>query len=211
MRLIWFLCFGFLVCASAHAQKVLTEGYMRYNISVTQGSDKPGVADAFAGASQIVYIKSYKARIDFTSPVRSQSIVYDAQSANGFVLNQSGQDKYMIPLEGEKWSQYNKKYKGLVFGPASGSKQIAGYNCKKALGKVTDGTEITVYYTSDLVVMAKGYDAMFASLDGMPLEYEITSNGVTINYSASSVQTGMVSAATFDAPKTGYKVLEIKQ
>jgi GLPGLI family protein len=211
MRSIWFLCIGILVCTSAQAQKVLAEGYIRYNISVTQGASNPGVADAFAGASQIVYFKSYKARTDFTSPVRSQSTVYDAQSSNGFVLNQSGQDKYMIPLEGEKWMQYNKKYKGLAFAPASGSKQIAGYSCKKALGKAADGTEITVYYTSDLVVMAKGYDAMFASLDGMPLEYEITSNGVTINYAASSVQTGMVSAATFDAPKTGYKVLEIKQ
>jgi hypothetical protein len=153
-------------------------------------------------------IKGYKARLDFKSPIRSQSNIYDAQSANGFVLKQSGQEKYLLPLEGEQWTRYHKRYQGIVYTEISEAKQVAGYNCKKATAKLADGGIIVVYYCPDLTILAKGYDPAFASLSGIPLEYEITSSGVVVNYKAQTVQMTMVSGGNFEIPKTGYKVLE---
>jgi hypothetical protein len=197
-----------LVSLHSMAQKVMTEGVIQYAITVTEGADKPAVASAFEGASQTLMIKAYKARLDFKSPLRMQSGVYDAQSGNGFILKQSGTEKYLMPLEGGNWAKYHKRYQGIVFTKLAETKQIAGYNCTKATGKMTDGGTIVVYYCPELTILAKGYDPAFSILGGLPLEYEISSNGVVVNYKAQSVQMTMVSSGSFEMPKTGYKVLE---
>lgn len=140
-----------------------------------------------------------------------QSGVYDAQSGNGFILKQSGTEKYLMRLEGGNWAKYHKRYQGIVFTKLPETKQIAGYNCIKATGKMTDGGTIVVYYCPDITTLAKGYDPAFSILGGLPLEYEISSNGVVINYKAQSVQMTMVSMGSFEMPKSGYKVLEFGQ
>ena len=149
---------------------------------------------------------------DFKSPLRSQSTIYDAQTGNGFILKQSGNEKYLLELVGANWKKYHKKYDGVVFAKEETMKQIAGYNCKKATGKMADGSTVVAYYCPDLTVMATGFDPLFGSLSGIVLEYEISNpNGVTVNYQAQSVQMTMVNAAQFEMPKSGVKVLTFEQ
>lgn len=207
-RYLLIVCSAMLFAYSSMAQKVMTEGVIKYAITVTQGADNPSVASAFEGATQSLLIKGFKARLDFKSPLRSQSTVYDAQTGNGFIMKQSGAEKYLMPLEGANWLKYHKRYQGIVFTKVNEVKQIAGYNCTKAIGKMTDGGTIVVYYSTDLTVLVKGYDPAFASLGGLPLEYEVNSNGVVLNYKAESVLMNMVNSGNFDMPKSGYKVLE---
>jgi hypothetical protein len=202
------LSFAMLIAFGSTAQKVMTEGIIQYAITVTAGADNPTVASAFEGATQTVMFKSFKARIDFKSALRSQSNIYDAQTGNGFILKQSGSEKYLMHLEGGNWKKYHKRYQGMVFTKTAEVKQIAGYNCTKSIGKMADGGALVVYYCPDLIALAKGYDPAFETLDGLPLEYEINSNGVVVNYKAQAVQLTMVSTGNFDKPKTGYKVLE---
>jgi hypothetical protein len=197
-----------LIALGGIAQKVMTEGVIQYAITVTEGADNPTVASAFEGASQTLMIKAYKARLDFKSPLRSQSSIYDAQTGNGFVLKESGSEKYLMPLEGGDWKKYHKRYQGVVFTKMDEVKQIAGYNCVKTIGKLTDGSTLVVYYCPELTALVKDWDPTFTSLRGIPLEYEINSNGVVLNYKAQSVQMTMVSSGNFEMPKSGYKVLE---
>lgn len=194
------------------AQKVMTEGIVQYSVSVLNGGDNPSVASAFNGATQTLFLKSNKAKLDFKSPLRSQSTVYDAQTGNGFIIKQSGSEKYLLELVGANWKKYHKRYDGIVFTKEETLKQIAGYTCKKATGKMADGSEVVAYHCTDLTMMAHGYDPLFGSLPGLVLEYEITNpNGVTVSYQAQSVQMTMVNAAQFEMPKSGVKVLTFEQ
>lgn len=195
----------------ASAQKMMVEGIVEYKITVVNANDVPGVADAFVGASQTLQMKGYKARTDFKSSLRNQVTVYDAQSGNGFVLRQTGNEKFLIPLDAKSWKTYHKRYEGTNYSITREQKTIAGYLTTKAVGKMADGGEITVYFAPDLKHMAKGYDLAFADLPGLPLEYELKSGGVVLRYEATEVKQTMVSSATFDMPKSGYKVLEYKQ
>jgi hypothetical protein len=88
-----------LITVGSIGQKVMTEGVIQYTITVTEGADNPTVASAFEGATQTLMIKAFKARLDFKSPLRSQSSIYDAQTVNFFVLNQSGSEYYLLDLE----------------------------------------------------------------------------------------------------------------
>ncbi|QGW29070.1 hypothetical protein [Phnomibacter ginsenosidimutans] len=194
------------------AQRVITEGIIQYNVTLVKGGENASVASAFNGATQTLLLKSGKARLDFKSPLRSQSTIYDAQTGNGFILKQSGNEKYLLELVGANWKKYHKKYDGVVFAKEETMKQIAGYNCKKATGKMADGSTVVAYYCPDLTVMATGFDPLFGSLSGIVLEYEISNpNGVTVNYQAQSVQMTMVNAAQFEMPKSGVKVLTFEQ
>lgn len=194
------------------AQRVITEGIIQYNVTLVKGGENASVASAFNGATQTLLLKSGKARLDFKSPLRSQSTIYDAQTGNGFILKQSGNEKYLLELVGANWKKYHKKYDGVVFAKEETMKQIAGYNCKKATGKMADGSIVVAYYCPDLTVMATGFDPLFGSLSGIVLEYEISNpNGVTVNYQAQSVQMTMVNAAQFEMPKSGVKVLTFEQ
>lgn len=194
------------------AQRVITEGIIQYNVTLVKGGENASVASAFNGATQTLLLKSGKARLDFKSPLRSQSTIYDAQTGNGFILKQSGNEKYLLELVGANWKKYHKKYDGVVFAKEETMKQIAGYNCKKATGKMADGSTVVAYYCPDLTVMATGFNPLFGSLSGIVLEYEISNpNGVTVNYQAQSVQMTMVNAAQFEMPKSGVKVLTFEQ
>lgn len=195
----------------AGAQKVLVEGIVEYKITVVNKGDVPGVADAFAGAAQTLQVKAYKARIDFKSTLRNQVTVFDAQAGSGFVLRQTGNDKFLIPLDSKTWKQYNKRFDGTTYNITQEQKTIAGYTATKAIGKMADGSEITVYFAPDLTLMGKGYDLAFSDLPGLPLEYELKSGGVVLRYEATEVKQTMVSSSNFEMPKSGYKILEYKQ
>ncbi|HSR37349.1 MAG TPA: hypothetical protein VLL95_00440 [Phnomibacter sp.] len=195
----------------AGAQKMLVEGIVEYKITVVNANDVPGVADAFVGAAQTLQVKGYKSRTDFRSSLRNQVTVYDAQTGNGFVLRQMGNDKFLIMLDSKTWKLYHKRFDGTTYTIGQEQKTIAGYTTTKAVGKMPDGSEITVYFAPDLGLMAKGYDLAFANLPGLPLEYELKSGGVVLRYEATEVKQTMVNSSSFDMPKSGYKVLEYKQ
>jgi GLPGLI family protein len=193
------------------AQKIFTEGIVEYRIEILKGAENATVASAFSGATQTLYIKSYRARLDFKSNLRNQSTVYDAQDKKGFILKQNGTEKYLLPLENENWQKYHQRYLGVSFTKMTDTKQIAGYTCLKAVGKMKDGAEVVVYYCPELKPLAVGYDPLFETLDGLPMEYQLGSNGVLLSYTTQSVQATMVAAGLFELPKTGYKVLEFAQ
>lgn len=200
-----------LSCLNAYTQKVFSEGTITYNVSVISGKTDPGIADAFDGATLTVYMKGSDVRSDFTSTLMTQSILYNAKDSSAVKLKESGQQKYITYLNSSQWEQYNHKYNGIRFSYSNDSKTIAGYNCKKAVGTLKDGGQISVYYAPDLVPLSPGYEYEFRSLPGVPLEYEVTSGQIVVKYLAASVQFSPVSASKFDLPKSGYKVLDYKQ
>jgi GLPGLI family protein len=206
-----FLISMLIVSIAGISQKMITDGTVNYNVSVVNGKDQPGIAEAFDGATLTVAIKGPMIRSDLNSKVRLQSIFFNAQSGTAVILKESGTEKYMINLSAPQWEQYNRKYTGVKFDFTNDSKTIAGYNCKKASGTLKDGSAVTVYYAVDLKPVYQGYEYVFKDLPGLPLEYEITTGTITVKYLASSFVTTPVSASRFDLPKSGYKLLDYKQ
>jgi GLPGLI family protein len=200
-----------LLIISGFSQKVFTEGVVQYKVSVINGKDQPGIADAFDGASQTVWMKASQVRVDFTSPLRLQSTLFEAKDGSVVILKESGKEKYMMNLSKDQWGPYNHKYQGVQFSYLNESKTVAGYNCKKAVATLKDGGQIIVYYAPDLIPFAPGYEYAFKDIPGLPLEYEVTMGKITVKYSAASIQTTPVAASKFDLPKSGYKILEYKQ
>jgi hypothetical protein len=139
-------------------------------------------------------------------PILSISrVIYDANTGFGVILREVSGQKLLIRMNPDAWSERNRMYEGVVFSNTRETKIIAGYNCVRATGQTSAGAQVSVYYTKDLVPENKQYDPIFKTLEGLPLEYELTNGNVKITYRFSKMNLNPVPASKFDIPLSGYR------
>jgi len=193
---------------SVSAQKKFTEGTISYDIVINTGSDKPQNADFFDGATSAVYIKGAKSRTEMISPLGTQSTIIDGSNNSVVILKEFGEQKYMINLSPADWADANKKYADISFTYVPDSiKTIEGYTCKKAIGKLKDGTMFTVWYTTELNPVNRDFQYANRSLPGLALQYETVMGNLKVTYTVSNISFNPVPASKFDLPKSGYRVV----
>ena len=202
-----FIVILFLNAFTLDAQKVISEGTLVYNISIQTGSNEPKMADMLDGATTAIYIKGSQSRSDLVSGLGSEITIYDSKKGSGVILKDYSGQKLMITLTKEDWDKKNSKYEGITFETTNESLEIAGYNCKKAIAKLKDGSSFVVYYTSELEVADKNYDTQFKNLPGLALQYEWQSGKMRFKYTLSKINFDAVPASKFDIPKSGYRVI----
>lgn len=208
MKQIFTLLIGMMMLSNGlWAQKKLTEGTISYDIMINTGSAKPQAADFLDGATSTVYISGNKTRTDMVSSLGTQSTIMDAAKNTITILKEFGDKKYMIKLTPADWSDANKRYENVSFTQTAETKTIAGYVCKKAIGKLADGTTFSVWYTPDLVTENKDFQYATRSLPGVAMEYETNLGNLKVTYTVSKISTTPVVASKFDLPKAGFRVL----
>jgi len=193
------------------AQKRITEGTISYDIVVNTGNNNPSIADMFNGATSIVYLKGYQTRFERVSSLGVESTIVDGKSGNVTVLKEYGEQKYMITMTPDNWKDANKKYEGIVFTYEEEYKTIAEYKCQKAIGKMKDGTTITVFFTKDLVANNREFEYAYKSLPGLAMEFETIIGSLKVTYTVSKVNFGIVPAAKFELPKSGFRVMTYEE
>ena len=189
------------------AQKVLSEGVIVYDITIQTGSKEPQLADMFDGAKTTIYLKGSQSRTEMVSPLGSTTTIFDARSNAGAVLKEYGNQKLLIKMTKEDWTDLNSKYSGIAFTLENETKEIAGYQCQKAHAKLKDGSSFTVFFTKDLATENKDYDFQFKNLPGLPLEYESVMGNLKVKYSASKIAFDPVPLQKFAIPTAGYRQL----
>lgn len=206
-NLIIFL-FSFVLLSSAtNAQKTLTEGTLVYNMSVETGSGEPKIADMFDGATTTIYLKGSMSRTELVSSLGREATIHDASTGTGVILKDYSGQKLMITMTAQDWEQNNSKYQGITFENTDVTEKIAGFNCKKAIAKLKNGTSFTVFYTTEVNLTNKDYDAQFKTLPGLPVQYEMQSGKMTLKFTLASISYNPVSSSKFEIPKSGYRVL----
>ncbi len=196
---------------SLTAQKRFSEGIISYDIVINTGSEKPRAADFFDGATSTVYLKGTKSRTEMVSSLGTQSTIIDGAKDEVAILKEYGEQKYLIKLTPANWNDANKKNENVQFTYADESKTILGYKCSKAIGKLTDGSTFTVWYTTDLVPDNKDFQYVNKSLPGLAMEYESIMGNLKITYTVAKVSLATVPAAKFDLPKTGFRILTYEE
>jgi GLPGLI family protein len=196
---------------AVQAQKTLAEGSLVYNISIQTGSNEPKIADMLDGATTTIYIKGNQTRSDMVSGLGSESTIHDTRTGTGVILKDYSGQKLMITLTKDDWEKKNKKYEGITYDITNETTSIAGYNCKKAIAKLPDGTSFVVNYSPDLKVANKEYDYPFKTLPGLPMQYEWQSGKMKFKYTLSKVSFDPVPSSKFEIPKSGYRVLTYEE
>lgn len=202
------LIFSFVLLSSTiSAQKTLNEGTLVYNMSVETGSGEPKIADMFDGATTTIYLKGPMSRTELVSSLGREATIHDASAGTGVILKDYSGQKLMITMTAQDWQQNNDKYQGITFENTGETQKIAGFNCKKSIAKLKNGSSFTVYYTTEVNPANKSYDAQFKTLPGLPVQYEMQSGKMTLKFTLASISYNPVPASKFEIPKSGYRVL----
>ncbi len=195
----------------ATAQKTISEGTLVYDIVIQSGNKEPQMADALDGGTVTVYIKGLQSRSDMVSALGKETTIHDAKSGNAVILKEYSGQKLMITLAKANWEQKNKTYNDIKFDTTSETKTIAGYNCKKAVAKLSSGKSLVVYYTTELAITNKEYNAAFKNLPGVALQYEYESGTMKYKYTLSKIGFEPLAVSRFEFPKTGYRVMTYEE
>jgi GLPGLI family protein len=190
-------------------QRVVAECTISFKISMDEvGVDKDAL-NSLKQSSKTIYIKGNDSRVDLKSPTILQSIIYDKTESSAVVLREFGNNKFMHRLDKKKWLEANRQYEGSSIELINESKLILGYQCKKAVLHLKDGTEFNLYYAVEMIPSVKEFEYQFKDVPGFVLEYQIKEKGseTIVNYKADKISLSPVLASKFDIPISGYRLL----
>lgn len=214
MRIVYrsaFLFFLAVPAQKAFSQKVFSEGTLVYDVAIQSGNSSQGTTGGLNGATNTVYLKGNSSRVDMASALGKEITVFNSKSDNAVILKEFSGQKLMITLTKDNWKAKNKQNSGVKFELLNETKVIAGYTTRKAVANTSEGRSFVVYYTTDLVPANKEYDATFANLPGLPVEYEIESGKTKFKYTLSKISYEPVLVSQFDFPTTGYRVMTYEE
>jgi hypothetical protein len=189
-------------------QRVVAECTVHFKITVEELKADKDVLNAIQTSSKTVYIKGNDCRVDLLSPSLNQSIIYEKLNGSAVVLREFGNNKFMTKLSPEKWTEANKQYDEMTISLMNETKIILGYDCKKAIISLKDGTVYTLFYATSIIPSVKEFEFPFRDVPGFVLEYQIKESVETIvNYKAVKIFLSPVQASKFDIPTSGYRIL----
>lgn len=196
---------------SVTAQRRLTEATISYDIVINTNNASPQAVDLLDGATSIIYLKGNSSRSEMISSLGTQSTIVDGKTGSVTVLKDYGEQKYFISMTPANWKESNKKYEGVTFTYVDEYKTIAGYNCQKAIGRLTDSTSFTVFFTKDLLPMNKDFQYLNRNLPGLAMQYEATLGKMMVTYTVASINLNPVPQVKFDLPKSGYRIMTYEE
>lgn len=198
-------------CTDISAQKKITDGTITYDIVITTAGKEPQMTPAMASASTTIYLKNNFSRTDMVNSMGSESTIYDSKTGNAFILKDYSGQKLMITLTKENWEEKNAASSALVFDTTTETKTINGILCKKATAVFSNGKTLTVYFASSLIPANKDYNPMFRNLPGLAMEYEVEYGKSKYKYTVAKINYDVLQASSFEAPKTGYRVMTYEE
>jgi GLPGLI family protein len=203
VKIDWLFIVFLLLPFLGSAQKRAGDLTLLYNSVITNTQDSNKKISSTTG----YFLKGNLSREEVNNNMFSSVTIYDSKSGSGVLLKEVNGQKLLIRMNEENWNQKNRRYLNLNFTKTPETKTIAGYFCSQAKALTPDGSEITVFYTRDLMPENKFYNPPFKNLDGLPLEYEIRKGNLHIRYTLASINLNPVPASKFDIPTSGYREL----
>jgi len=160
------------------------------------------------GSTLTQYMRGHLSRIDMNLNVVHYTYLINSKEQSLVTLIDNHVDKYLIRSGKEEYEKELKQYAGTQFKDETGTKELVGHTCKKAIGTTPDGKTFEVYYAPDLIPENKHYNRRFVNLKGIPLQFEIiTRTGAKMMVTATSLDLHPVPSSMFEVPVSGYKVI----
>lgn len=188
------------------AAQSVNEGTFYYDIEVQSTDGKTDLAKSLEGASLTLYLKGQQSKSEMKSKLGSESSVYDARAGKGFILKEYSGQKLMITMTPANWTQKNQLNQSLKFTIQPGESTLNGFKVKQAVATRPDGKEVKVFFSSSITPVNRLYNNAF-DLPGIPVQYEVESGSLKFIYRLKSFNTEIVPSATFEAPRSGYRIM----
>lgn len=204
------------------AQKAMTEGYIRYEVTEVK-SDDPQMESALnmmKGSTLEIYFTENKQKsvMDMMGGMMKMNTINLVNEKQIVMLMDMMGKKIKVVGSEEEFNKMNDQASSDEVKPEitidkSKKKTIAGYPCYAAVIKLTqEGMDMSVdAYITESLTAPKSVIRNMEHIDipGLPLEYTINAMGFKMTYSATKVEQ-KVDSGVFDIP-TGYEEMTIDE
>lgn len=182
------------------AQKIFSEGTLRYNVYLNNETKPGGV--------YLITVKSGNIRRELSMNNGFSNItLFHFKTGKTYSLNLDHEAKYALELSAEELQQKNSRFHAAVIRTIDHAHKIAGYSCQSAEVTYADGDRVNIFYTGDLLPQHDSFNSMFPGLKGIALEYAVKSgSNMNMKFVANMVDINVVDSRIFDIPKD-YKIV----
>jgi hypothetical protein len=185
---------------SAKAQKIFSEGIIRYDVFVNNSTNPEGV--------YMVTVKNGFTKRELAMNTGYNNIaIHNSKTGITTSLNANEETRYALEMTAQEVKDKNKRFEKATFTEKELKKKIASYQCTGTEVKYLDGETATLYYCPELLPPNESFNIMFPGLPGIPLEYQVRStNTMTIRFVANRVETKSIDLKVFNIPDN-YKIV----
>lgn len=165
----------------------LEKGHIKYSIEMT--TDNPEMEMAVAmmqGSTMETYFTKNASRIVTNmGSFMTQTIISDLKEKKALMLMSGMMGKQAIRIDNLEETEEDTEAEEVDVQLIDESKEIAGYDCKKAIITDEDGMEMTYWYTEDIAFQKNPKKNM--ELPGLALEFQTFQNDMTMTMTATEV------------------------
>lgn len=202
----------FVFTATAKSQDNDFNGLIVYNISFGGADIDPQMA-AMMPKTMKMKIKGEKSRMEMSMGMGSTIVVFNGEDKSGFTLMDIMGQKYAMNMTTEELEKDIEKEPDVDVEVTGETKEIAGYECKKALVRSKESgaedLEMVVYFTDELGSGMLNYNnPMFKDVQGVMMEYSMKENNMNMTFTAISVTKEKIKDEEFVIPE-GYNVMSM--
>lgn len=176
------------------------EGKIDYKMSYKNLPAEMQGMEGMLPKNQTIWIKGSKSRYEQKMSQMSTIVISDSDQGTSTILMEMMGQKYKLAMAKEEMDNLIGSQTVPKITYVEGTKEIAGYTCKKAEVEMDgfDGKAI-FYYTEEIPpVQVKGMEAL--ALKGMFMAYEASTQGMTISIEVNNIDKGAVSDDKFLVP-----------
>ncbi len=209
-----------LVCAcftvSLLAQ--INEGKMTYKIDFS--SDNPDMQMAIGmmqGSTLDIFFTEGYTRADMKMGTMMNISTITSEKSGELLMLMSGmigKNAIKSTIEEIEKKNADKKPKTEIQ-ITEETKNILGYDCKKAIVTDEEGGETVCWFTDKIVMSRKGQSYLNDEIPGAPLQFDMNNKGMKMTMTASAVETSLDKKAKKDifnqAIPEGYKVMTMEE
>ncbi len=206
IKYIYFLAFLLTSFGKIEAQKIINEATLTYKVEIKNSNTNQPVQNSNSN-QYVIYIKGSSSRSDLTTSMGSESAVYDSKKSSGYIAKSYSGQKLLINLTKAEWFTQNAIFQQLKFNVTSETKNISGYDCKKAISKLATGETIIVYFEPNIELSNQDYILAFPELKGLPIVIERESKSSTFTYTLADIIYDNVASNLFEISQKNYRVM----
>lgn len=189
-------------------QRVVADCTVTYRVNLEEKGGDKDVTESFGATTKTVYIRGNNSRVDLVSPAFKQSLLYDKTVAGAVILREFGNNKLMTKLNHDQWIAANKMYDSMTIVYSGETKNILGYECKKAVLRLKNGATFSLYYAANIVPSVREFQYEFKDIPGFVLQYEsVEGENKKITYTATKINISPVPVSKFEVPSAGYRII----
>ena len=179
------------------------EGVITYSITYEQLPEEMQQMEQMLPKSQKISVKGDKSRFEQKTTMSRSIFLSDMAAGTSTILIEAQGQKFKLSMSKEDVDKSIEQQGTPGINYVDGTKDIAGYTCKKA--EVTmEGLDdkAIFYYTEEIpAIQMRGMESL--QLKGMPLEYQMSTNGIKMVMTVIEMDERSLSDDLFEVPE-GY-------